>query len=96
MKWILGIIVLVALAVGVLWWQGLLQPWIFPQEPVQETAQQPQPIQSQTGLPTADSDTSDDALVQDSAAIDAQIKAFESDSASVDESLNDKPVEQAY
>ncbi|MDB5224590.1 MAG: hypothetical protein JWO43_212 [Candidatus Adlerbacteria bacterium] len=49
-----------------------------------------------SGLPTADTDTSDAAMVQDSAAIDAQIQGMNSDQASLDQSMSDKPVTQSY
>jgi hypothetical protein len=57
-----------------------------------QTAAQPAPV---SDLPTQ-GDTSDAALVQDSAAVDAQIKSLSSDQANLDSSLNDKPVSQEY
>lgn len=95
MKWLIGIIVLGALGAG-LWFSGLINPWIFPQPPVDDTAQLQQQQTSTSGLPTKDDNSSDQALTQDTAALDAQLQALEQDSASVDASLSDKPVEQAY
>ena len=40
------------------------------------------------------SDTSDQALDQDTAAIDAQLNAAASDSSNVGSTINDKPIEQ--
>ncbi len=42
---------------------------------------------SQTGLPTSATDTSDSAIEQDAQAIDAQLQATNSDNAKVDEGL---------
>ena len=58
----------------------------------QQTAQQ----QTPTDLPTAANDTSDPAIAQDTASVDAQIKTLSSDSTSVDQSLNDKAGAQEF
>lgn len=47
-----------------------------------------------TELPSG-SDTSDEALEEDYAAINAQVEAFGSDNAETDASLDDEPVEQS-
>jgi hypothetical protein len=45
---------------------------------------------------SASTDTSDAALNQDTAAIDAQMSAYTTDSANVTASLSDTPVVQSY
>lgn len=52
------------------------------------------PPAENSGLPTAASDTSDEAIDKDTAAIDAELNAAASDSGAVDRSLNDTPVQQ--
>lgn len=47
------------------------------------------------GQPALSSGNSDADLSQDLAAIDGQISAFSSDSASIDQSMNDQPVAQS-
>lgn len=44
--------------------------------------------------PTSAQNTSDAGLEQDMASIDAQLNTLGSDSAAIDQSMNDKPVEQ--
>ncbi len=88
------ILVLVLLVIGA-WYTGLFSAFMPQAEETATTtpqvAQQPQ-----NDLPTGMGDTSDSAILQDSAAVDAQIQALASDSAGIDESLNDKPVTQEY
>ncbi|MBX4192213.1 hypothetical protein KW798_01880 [Candidatus Parcubacteria bacterium] len=96
MKWIIGIIVIAAVGAG-LWYSGVLTPLLSMGSPTATTTvQTTTAAPSSSGLPTSDADSSDDALVKDAAAVDAQIEGLNQDSASVDQSLNDKPVEQSY
>jgi cytoskeletal protein RodZ len=99
-KWIIGLGVLVIIGVG-LWWSGVFSNLMPSKTAVQnqatttpqQTQQQQQPVND---LPTATSDNSDAAIVQDSAAIDAQMQSLSSDSSAIDSSINDKPVTQEY
>lgn len=99
-KWAIpaGALGVVLLLGGFLWFTGILgslgssseeSETLTPEE--QAAAQAPI-----NDLPTASNNASDDAILKDSAAIDAEIQGLSSDSASVDESLNDKPVSQEY
>ena len=95
LKWIIGIVV-IAIAAAALWWSG----WLGKMTPSQtatstpETTQQTTPqAQAPTNGMSASNDASDTAIVQDTAAIDAQMQGLTQDSASVDSSLNDKSVQ---
>lgn len=97
-KWLVVIIV-IAGAGAALWWSGWIKlsaPASSTQttETAQNNTQQSQTAQSD--LPTPASDTSDTALGQDAAAVDAQMSAYTTDSANVDQSLNDTPTAQEY
>lgn len=98
MKWIIGFVLLI-LAVAGLWWSGLLKDYLpmkeaeAPSEQVATTTAQTQPV---SDLPTATNDSSDAAIVQDSAAVDMQLQALVSDQTSTDQSLNDKPTPQEF
>ena len=101
LKWIIGLVVLVAIGAG-LYFSGWLGNIKLPGQQTQ-TTQQPAtttPTQTQqqpvSDLPTQSNDASDAAIVQDSAAVDAQLTSLSSDSAGIDQSLNDKPVTQEY
>ncbi len=108
-KFIVTIVVLL-IAGAALWWTGLLSQWVpsiptysalmgtnattteqTPQTPTNNTEQQPV-----NDLPTATNDASDDALAKDAAAMDAELTVLAGDSASAQNSLNDKPVTQEY
>jgi hypothetical protein len=89
MKWLAGILVLLVLAVGGAWYFGFLDAFLAPPP---APAPQVSAPQSQSGLPTADTDASDAALSQDSAAIDAQLNALVQHEAEVDVLLADKPL----
>ncbi len=100
MKWIIGLLLVVALAAGV-WWSGVLEPYMpggGAQQMATTTPETPTPqaTQPQSDLPTAGSDTTDAALTQDLAAVDAEIQALVSDAAALDSGLNDKPVTQEF
>jgi hypothetical protein len=100
-KWIIGLGVLVIIGAG-LWWSGVIAT-LMPKAAVtteqqatttpQQQTQQQAPV---SDLPTAGTDNSDAALVQDSAAVDAQLTSLNSDSATIDNSMNDKPVTQEF
>jgi cytoskeletal protein RodZ len=98
-KWIIAVGVLVIIGVG-LWWSGVLSSFMPKAAPaVQQqatTTPQQQTQQPVSDLPTAGSDNSDAALVQDSAAVDAQIKSLNSDSSNIDSGMNDKPINQEF
>lgn len=92
-KWIIGI-VLVAAVAGGLWKSGLFsQP---AQQPAADTSGTAQNAPINTGLPTSQADTTDTAMAQDAAALDAQINALSQDSTAVHQSLSDTPVSQSY
>ena len=94
-KWIIGIVVLI-IAAGALWWSGWLGGMTPSQTATSTPQTQPAP-QAQAPQPTngmsADANSSDTAIIQDAAAIDAQMQGLTSDSSSVDSSLNDKSVQ---
>jgi hypothetical protein len=108
-KFLISLVVLIVIAGG-LWWSGLLSQWV-PQVPTfaslmgnqtaTTTQQTPTTTQQQQqtpphDLPTAANDASDQALVKDSAALDAELTALSTDNANAQGSLNDKPVTQEY
>ncbi len=100
-KWFIALVVLIAAGV-VAWHTGIFSN-LFPQPsqqtlstntaPQQATSTQPQ---NTTGLPTNSQDTSNAALQQDTAALDAQMQGLTSDSASVDQAFNDQSIQQSY
>lgn len=94
-KWIIGIVVVAAAGVA-LWWSGWLggMPSPTATSTPQTTNQQVQTA-PENGM-SANNDASDTALLQDQAAIDAQLGELNKDQASVDSSLSDKPVQQSY
>lgn len=107
-KFIIAIVVLLA-ALGGLWYTGWLSKIIpmIPSMKAAPAAQAPaatttpvvakeEPPAPVSDLPTADNDASDQALVQDMAAIDVQIKGLGTDTADSASSINDKQVTQEY
>ncbi len=78
-KVIVTIVVVLVVAGGIYW-------WVMGQNSSTN-------YQSPTGSNT--SGNSDTALNQDLATIDGQMSAFSSDSASIDQSMNDQPVAQS-
>jgi len=96
MKWLIGLLVIAAIAAGVSFKMGWLKlpTTTTTTQPTATTT--PQQAEVQSGLPTAQSDTTDSAIAQDSAAIDAEIQAMAQDSTAVDSSLNDKPTTQSF
>lgn len=98
-KWIIALGVLIIIGVG-LWWSGIVTNFMTNLQPSEQTATTtpqvattPEPV---SDLPTANNDTSNAALAQDSVAIDAQITSLAGDSTGIDASLNDKPVTQEF
>lgn len=97
LKAIFGLL-LVGLAVGGLWWSGLLEDYLPKKNtpPVEQMATTTPPQQPASDLPTAIGDSSDAAIVQDSAAVDMQLQALDDDRKNTDESLNDKQTPQEF
>lgn len=93
-------IVLLAIAGAGLWWSGLLNDYLpgrqAPAPAEQATTTPQQQAQPVSDLPTDTGDSSDAAVVQDSAAVDAQLQGLSSDESSADSSLNDKPTAQEF
>ncbi len=93
-KWIIGIIV-IALAGAGLWWSG----WLGKMTPSQtatttpETVQQTPQAEAPTNGMSANTDASDTAVAQDTAAVDLQIQGLATDSSQIDSSVNDKSVQ---
>jgi hypothetical protein len=97
--WLGGLIAIIGIG-AFLWFGGMLDPLLsevglnkdsMEEEPVPQEVQQ----QPQSELTTGN-DTSDQALEQDLKGLDAQLGAYGETSATVDESLEDKPVIQEY
>ncbi len=93
LKWIIVLVVIIIAGV-VLWKSGLVS--LAPTPPAQTSEQATSTPQVQSGLPTTQSNTSDQALTQDNAAIGTQFQGLSQDQGEVDQSLNDQPVQQSY
>lgn len=98
-KWIIGIII-VALLAGAAWYSGIFgnMHMMTPSQTTPTTAATTTTqavAQPEDGM-SATNDASDPAIAQDTAAIDAQMQGLSSDSANVDSSMNDQPVQQSY
>ncbi len=94
-KWIIGLIVLAALA-WLVWYSGLLSapaPVAQRAALVATTTPQQSAATTTNGM-SAPADTSSAALNQDAAAIDAQVQGLQIDTTSVDASLSDKSITQ--
>lgn len=91
-KWGLAVIVVAALA-WLLWWSG----WLTNKQGSPMTGNQNATSTQETapinGM-SASNDASDQAIAQDSAAIDAQLSAYTTDTSDVDSSMNDKQISQ--
>ncbi len=110
-KFLIAFVVFVA-AVGALWWTGLLTKWVptIPtpqsmmtaavetQQPATTTPQTPPPPPPAPtyDLPTSASDATDEAIVKDSAALDAQITTLAGENTDAQNTLTDKPITQEY
>ncbi|HVZ75763.1 MAG TPA: hypothetical protein VG934_00620 [Candidatus Paceibacterota bacterium] len=101
MKWIVGLALVIIAGAG-LWFSGLLKPYLpgatalLQQATTTPQVQQQQAQQPVSDLPTASDDDSDAAIMQDSAAVDTQMKSLGSDQTNVDSSLNDQPTQQEF
>ncbi|MGC9602680.1 MAG: hypothetical protein ABSE76_03000 [Minisyncoccia bacterium] len=95
-KWIIGIIVVILIGVG-LWYSGVLGTLTPPAAPATNSGQATTTNQQAANQPengmSATNDTSDTAITQDTAAIDAQMQGLTTDSANIDSSLNDQSVQ---
>ncbi len=97
-RWGIAVVVIAALA-WLLWWSG----WLTNKQAdlsaaarnatSTPTTTQQQPAGPINGM-SASNDASDQAIAQDSAAIDAQMSAYTTDTSSVDSSMNDKQITQ--
>lgn len=91
--------VVIVIIVGGGWWlwkSGALSG-LKPATPASQTsAAANAPQGNPSGLPTGQNDTSDAAMAQDTAAIDAQLTALAIDSTNVKNSSTDKTVTQTY
>ena len=99
-KWIIGIII-VALLGGALWYSGMLGTFGMtasqtPTSTPQLATTTPQAVVKPENGMAAANDASDVALIQDTAAIDAQMKGLNDDNAKVDSSASDKQTTQSY
>ena len=98
--WIVVVVVVVLGGAGI-WW-SMSQSGSSPVAVQQPTTQQPatqQPATPSTGstgasAPTV-SDNSDQSINQDLASVNSQMSGFTSDSASINNGLNDHPVQQS-
>lgn len=93
-KIILGVLIIII--IGIIWW-GMAGQSGAPAPVNQPPTSQNNPPATQntpanSGLP-ASTDNSDVALTQDLSLIDSQMNKLNSDSASVDQGLNDKPIQ---
>jgi hypothetical protein len=91
-KWGLAVIFVAALA-WLLWWSGWLtnkQAAFVPGNQNATSTEQTAPLNGMS----ASNDASDEAISQDTAAIDAQLSAYTADNSKVDSSMNDKQISQ--
>ncbi|HWB34296.1 MAG TPA: hypothetical protein VG753_03195 [Candidatus Paceibacterota bacterium] len=101
MKWLIGLVLLIIAGTG-LWFSGLLKPYLpgatalIQQATTTPATTQQQAPQQTSDLPTSQSDDSDAAIAQDSAAVDAQMQGLGSDQSNVNSSLNDQPTQQEF
>lgn len=101
MKWIGAVLIVIAVTGLYAWWSGWLEPFgiagPYQGQSADQTANQTAGEQAPgSDLPTPATDTSQAAIEQDAAALDAQLQALQGDSASVDAGLNDAAVPQEY
>ena len=101
MKWIGAVLIVVAVAGVYAWWSGMLEQFGVAgpaqMQNAEEAANQAAGGQAQTSdLPTEVTDTSFSAIEQDTAALDVQLQALQSDSANVDASIDDTAIQQEY
>lgn len=92
LKWIVALIVIAALG-WLVWWSGVLHKKPAATTPDTSAVATSTEEVPQNGM-SKSNDASDQAVAQDTAAIDAQLSAYAGDSSSVDSSMNDKAVSQ--
>ena len=101
MSLIIKIVVVLVVLAGGTWlvmYSGVLnkpKPVTTTEQTATTTASVPEPEQNMNGMSVA-TDTTDEALLQDTTALDIQMQGLATDAASIDVSLNDKPGTQAY
>ena len=93
-KWILAIIVITAIG-WLVWWSGWLGAASVPPPAPEPISIAPSTPEITNGM-SSPSDTSDEAMAQDTAAIELQMQGLTNDSVQVAGSMNDKPVSQDY
>jgi len=93
-KWILAVIVITAIG-WLIWWSGWLGARPTPPPAPEPIAAAPNTPEITNGM-SSPSDTSDQAMTQDVAAIDLQMQGIVNDSAQVAGSMTDKPITQDY
>ncbi|MDP4020982.1 MAG: hypothetical protein Q8P58_03010 [Candidatus Adlerbacteria bacterium] len=93
---LLVILFLVVAGAG-LWWFGGFN-FLAPMFNLSDTTEEPQEVEQQAPTPqselTTGSDSSDQALAEDSAALDAELEAYGEISSALDQGFEDEPVEQ--
>ena len=97
-KWVLAVLVIVALA-WIAWWSGCLggmMPKTSSTTQTSAVANVASAVPVNTNGMSTLNDTSDAAIAQDVGAVDIQLQGLLADSTSVDVSASDKPVAQAY
>lgn len=99
--WLGGLVVVAGVGVW-LWFGGMLDPLLTevglverPMMPDESGTAQTKPSTNSSELTTG-RDTSDPALEQDLKNLDAQLNSYNETSATVDQSLQDEPVQQEY
>lgn len=93
-KWILAILILAALG-WLVWWSGWLGATPPPAPPAEPISAAPNTPEITNGM-SAPSDTSDEAIAQDTAAVELQMQGLTNDSTQVTGSMSDKPGSQDY
>src|SRR6185312_9879454 len=94
-KIVLGIVIaVIVIGAGVWWWIAIRSTSPMPTA-VNVQNNPTLPENATTSVPTTTTqDDSDQAIGQDMASMNAQMNGFNSDSASMDQSFNDQPVQQ--
>ncbi len=93
---VLWVVVAILVVGGFVWWAGSQAPSGSPAaETSNGTQTTPTANQKSAANSLVSNGTSDTALNGDLANIDGQMNSFNSDSASIDQGLNDQPVQQS-
>ena len=93
-KWILAIIVITAIG-WLIWWSGWLGAAPVPPPAPEPISAAPNTPEMTNGM-SSPTDTSDEAIAQDTAAVELQMQGLSNDSAQMANGMNDKPVAQDY